>query len=120
MIAGMGSTAGTEPDGAVRLRVLGPFAVEVGGEPATFPPTAGRKARTLLKLLAVELGRLVPTDRALEVLWPEGLPARPVENVAVLVSRLRSWLGPSTVEGGREGYRLGPGVEVGLSPSPRR
>ncbi len=115
MIAGMGSTAGTEPDGAVRLRVLGPFAVEVGGEPATFPPTAGRKARTLLKLLAVEPGRLVPTDRALEVLWPEGLPARPVENVAVLVSRLRSWLGPSTVEGGREGYRLGPGVEVDVA-----
>jgi len=111
----MGSTAGSEPRGAVRLRVLGPFAVEVGGEPSTFPPTAGRKARTLLKLLAVEPGRLVPADRALEVLWPDGPPARPMENLAVLVSRLRSWLGSSAVEGGREGYRLGAGVAVDVA-----
>jgi DNA-binding SARP family transcriptional activator len=117
MIAAMGSTAraGTGPGGAVRLRVLGPFAVEVGGEPSTLPPTAGRKARTLLKLLAVEPGRLVPADRALEVLWPDGRPARPAENLAVLVSRLRSWLGSSAVEGGREGYRLGGGVEVEIA-----
>jgi DNA-binding SARP family transcriptional activator/tetratricopeptide (TPR) repeat protein len=74
-----------------------------------------RKARTLLKLLAVARGALVPTETVVEVLWPEGPPARPAENVATLVSRLRSWLGPSAVTGSRQGYRLGDGVEIDVA-----
>jgi DNA-binding SARP family transcriptional activator/tetratricopeptide (TPR) repeat protein len=100
---------------AVRLLVLGAFAAEVGGEPVTPPPAVNRKARTLLKLLAVERGAMVPTETAVEVLWPAGAPARPAENVAPLVSRLRSWLGPSAVIGSRHGYRLGDEVEVDVA-----
>ncbi len=103
-----------EPGRGVRLFVLGQFAVEIEGEPATAPREASRKARTLLKLLAVEHGHLVPTDRIVEVLWSQS-PARPAENVAPLVSRLRSWLGSGVLDGGREGYRLAPHVEVDLA-----
>ncbi len=83
--------------------------------PRPAPREVSRKARTLLKLLAVERGHLVSTDRIVEVLWPDGPPSRPVENVATLVSRLRSWLGPAVVEGHREGYRLGPDADVDLA-----
>ena len=99
----------------MRLLILGAFAVDVGAASEPLAPAASRKARTLLKLLAVERGHLVPTDRAVEVLWPDGPPARPVENVATLVSRLRSWLGPQIVESGHDGYRLGRDVEVDLA-----
>jgi len=98
----------------VRLLVLGAFTVELDGKSATPPPEVSRKARTLLKLLAVERGALVPTETVVEVLWPAAMPARPIENVATLVSRLRSWLGPSAVTGSRQGYRLGAEVEVDL------
>ena len=104
---------------AVRLLLLGSFAVEIDAVAAAVPRTASRKARTLLKLLAVERGHLVPTDRAIEVLWPEGPPSRPVENIATLVSRLRSWLGPRAVVGGHDGYTLGSevGVDVDVAES---
>ncbi|MEP6761149.1 MAG: AAA family ATPase [Sporichthyaceae bacterium] len=115
----MGSPSRPEPGPAVersvRLLVAGPFAVELGDKPAPVPREVSRKARTLLKLLAVERGHLVSTDRIVEVLWPDGAPTRPVENLATLVSRLRSWLGQAVVEGGREGYRLGPDAEVDLA-----
>ncbi len=96
----------------MRVCVLGTFAVELEDGSARTPRVVSRKARTLLKLLALERGHLVPTDRIAEVLWPEGPPSRPAENVATLVSRLRSWLGPGAVEGGRDGYLLAADVEV--------
>jgi len=108
-------TAGGErEEPPVRLHVIGAFGVDMGGKPASIPREVSRKARTLLKLLAVGAGHRVSTDRAVEVLWAEDPPAKPLENVATLVSRLRSWLGTSAVEGGRDGYRLGADVEVDL------
>jgi DNA-binding SARP family transcriptional activator/tetratricopeptide (TPR) repeat protein len=113
------SGPGPAAERSVRLLVAGPFTVEVGKEAAVAPREVSRKARTLLKLLALERGHLVSTDRIVEVLWPDGPPAQPVENVATLVSRLRSWLGPAVVEGSREGYRLGPDADVDLARAER-
>ncbi len=59
------SVAQAEP--VVAVRVLGDFAVNIGGRAAEPPP--GRPA-TLVKLLAVA-GRPVAVDEALEILWPE-------------------------------------------------
>jgi DNA-binding SARP family transcriptional activator len=75
-----------------------------------------RKARTLLKLLAVERARLVPVDRIAEELWAGSPPKEPAQNVATLVSRLRRVLGSDAIHGGREGYQLGsgPNVEIDL------
>ena len=45
--------SGGAPDG-VQLRLVGTFAVACGGTPVAGPDLGSRKARTLLKLLAVE------------------------------------------------------------------
>jgi DNA-binding SARP family transcriptional activator len=68
-----------------------------------------RKARMLLALLAVEPHRLTGAD----ALWTVP-PRRPAQDVATIVSRLRTALGRPTVAGGRTGYRLGEGVRVDL------
>ena len=70
----------------LRVRVLGGF--DVDGIPA--PRLGSRKGRTLLKVLALARGRPVPVDRLVDALWPDTPPARPAEQVAVLVSRLRT------------------------------
>lgn len=66
----------------------------------------GGKARRLLVLLAVERDRIVPTGRIVAELWDEP-PRQPTQNIATLVSRLRTVLGTTAIEGGRGGYRLG-------------
>ncbi|HVL06573.1 MAG TPA: AAA family ATPase [Acidimicrobiales bacterium] len=88
----------------VRVRVVGPLRVYVGGRRVADPP-AGRAA-SLLALLAVHAGHLVPIDRIIDDLWPEGPPAKAKENVASLVSRLRRIVGRERIEGSRSGYRL--------------
>ena len=106
----------TQTAGAVRLRLAGPFAIRDSGDADGVPMVGSRKARTLLKLLAVHRAGPVPMDRILEVLWGAGPPQRAADNVATLVSRLRSRFGAAIVTGGREGYRLGrpPAVLVDL------
>lgn len=65
-----------------------------------------RKARTLLKILALARGRPVTVDHLIDCLWPEGPPARPASQLAVLVSRLRSTLGPERLARTTAGYSL--------------
>lgn len=65
-----------------------------------------KKARTLLWLLALGRGALVPADALVESLWPEGPPARPMDQLAVLISRLRAVLGRDRIQRGDTGYRL--------------
>ena len=77
--ASVGHSSGRPELWRVRLLVLGAFTVELDGKSATPPPEVSRKARTLLKLLAVERGALVPTETVVEVLWPAAMPARPIE-----------------------------------------
>jgi DNA-binding SARP family transcriptional activator/tetratricopeptide (TPR) repeat protein len=98
-----GSLDGT----ALRLCLVGGFTVTRDGARLDLTELGSRKARTLLKLLAVERGHLVPTDRIVDVLWPGEPPAQASENVATLISRLRKTLGANALGGGRGGYRLG-------------
>jgi len=76
--------------GVLRVRLLGALDVEgVDGR-----ALGSRKARTLIKVLALARGRPVSADRLADALWPDGdAPARPVEQIGVLVSRLRAVLG---------------------------
>jgi DNA-binding SARP family transcriptional activator len=92
---------------AVRLCLVGGFDVMRGAVRIDLNELGSRKGRTLLKLLAVERGHLVQTDRIIDVLWPDQPPAQASENVATLISRLRKALGPSALGGSRGGYRLG-------------
>jgi DNA-binding SARP family transcriptional activator len=65
-----------------------------------------RKGRTLLKLLALARGAPVSTDRIAEVLWGDTPPARPAEQVGVLVSRLRAVVGADQLPRHDGGYSL--------------
>jgi DNA-binding SARP family transcriptional activator/tetratricopeptide (TPR) repeat protein len=102
--------------GSVLLCLAGTLTIRGSGAGTDLPVIGSRKARTLLKLLAVQRAGPVPMDRILDVLWGDAPPRRAADNVATLVSRLRARFGADIVTGGREGYRLGraPGVLVDL------
>jgi DNA-binding SARP family transcriptional activator len=112
---GAGETLAPDEDttASVRLRLVGPFAV-LGVGTANQPPPG--KAQQLLKLLATQYGRFVPSEVLVEALWPDQASDRGTQNVAVLVSRLRRSLGRDRIEGDRHGYRLvvGPALTVDL------
>jgi DNA-binding SARP family transcriptional activator/tetratricopeptide (TPR) repeat protein len=97
-----GSRMSTVTDGTLRVRVLGGFAVEGIEERAL----GTRKARLLLKRLAVALGRPVASDELAAVVWGEELPANPSDQISVLVSRLRGVLGPDRLPRSDAGYCL--------------
>ncbi|HWC67592.1 MAG TPA: BTAD domain-containing putative transcriptional regulator, partial [Acidimicrobiales bacterium] len=86
----------------VRIRLFG--GLDVDGIPAH--DIGSRKARTLLKALAVARGHRVTIDALTEILWPGALPAHPVEQVQVLVSRLRATLGSECITRTDAGYAL--------------
>src|SRR6266545_3291731 len=86
----------------MRVRVLGGFAVDG----ITERQLGSRKARTLLKVLALARGAPVSVDRLADVLWGEELPARPADQVGVLVSRLRRVIGADRVTRSESGYAL--------------
>ena len=84
------------------VRVLGDFRVD--GIP---PQSLGsRKGRLVLWLLALGAGQAVPAGVLIDALWPDAPPARPDDQLAVLVSLLRSVLGRDRIERGDGGYRL--------------
>jgi len=104
----------------IELRLAGTFRVIRNGTELTDGEIGSRKSRTLLKLLAVERPALVTVDRITGVLWPDGSPAAPEQNVATLVSRLRAALGADLIQGGRSGYRLaGEAITVDLDTAAR-
>ena len=98
------------------MRLAGEFGVVLAGRELAPGEVGSRKARTLLKLLAVERRSLLSADRIADVLWDVagGVPAEPGQAVATLVSRLRAVLGPGVIRGGRDGYRLAGEPEVGV------
>lgn len=86
----------------MRVRVLGGFSVDGFAD----RELGSRKARTLLKALAVARGAPVPVDRLVDVLWGDDPPARPADQVGVLVSRLRGVLGADRLMRTDSGYAL--------------
>ncbi len=87
---------------SVAVRVLGDFGLD------GVPPHAlgSRKARLALHLLALGDGQAVPSDVLIDAIWGEARPARPEDQLAVLVSRLRSVLGRDRIGHHDGGYRL--------------
>lgn len=87
---------------SLAVRVLGDFAVD-GIEPRAL---GSRKGRQALHLLALGGGRVVPSDVLADALWADAPPARPEEQISVLLSRLRSVLGHDRIEHRDGGYLL--------------
>jgi len=70
--------------------MLGPLRVVDGDREVSVP---GPKARTLLALLLVRAGEVVPAERLADELWGDALPADAANALQSLVSRLRRGLG---------------------------
>src|SRR6516225_7714556 len=87
---------------SLAVRVLGDFGVD-GVEPQAL---GSRKARLALRLLALGDGQAVPSAVLIDALWDDTPPARPDDQLAVLMSRLRSVLGRDRIEHHDGGYQL--------------
>ncbi|HEX4063907.1 MAG TPA: BTAD domain-containing putative transcriptional regulator [Streptosporangiaceae bacterium] len=75
----------TEPE----FNLLGPLEVRCGGH--LLPLAAGRQ-RALLAALLLNLGRVVPADKLIEVLWGDGPPPSARASLHNYVKRLRKAL----------------------------
>jgi len=87
---------------SLAVRVLSDFGVD-GIEPQAL---GSRKARLALQLLAMAEGQAVSPGVLIDALWDTAPPARPEEQLAVLMSRLRSVLGRDRIEHRDRGYLL--------------
>jgi DNA-binding SARP family transcriptional activator/tetratricopeptide (TPR) repeat protein len=87
---------------ALSVRVLGELSID-GVDAGTL---ADRKARLMLRHLALVGGRPVTASALVDALWGDAPPARPADQVAVLASRLRRALGREAIVHGDDGYRL--------------
>jgi DNA-binding SARP family transcriptional activator len=65
-----------------------------------------RKARLLLKVLAVAGGATVSGDSLVEILWSDVLPDDPAGDLAVLISRARALVGTDRIVRREGGYAL--------------
>ncbi len=87
----------------VDVRILGPVEARVDGEVL---PLGGLRERALLALLALSPGQPISTDRLIDELWGEDLPANPSNALQASVSRLRRAIGSDTVVTRAPGYFL--------------
>ena len=87
----------------MRFGVLGPLVVSDGEGPL---PLGGPKQRVVLAHLVLGANQVVSSDRLIDAVWGEDLPEEPKSTLRVYVSRLRSALGPETIEGRPPGYLL--------------
>ena len=87
---------------SLAVRVLNDFGVD-GIEPQSL---GSRKARLALHLLALAGGQVVTSSALTDALWGDTPPAKPDDQLAVLVSRLRSVLGRDRIEHRDHGYLL--------------
>ncbi|WP_433604435.1 BTAD domain-containing putative transcriptional regulator [Dactylosporangium sp. CA-139114] len=75
----------------MRVDVLGPLRIEVGGSPAD---AGGPRQRAVLARLAAAGGHVVPTDRFIDDLWQGEPPPKALAALQVYVSNLRRALEP--------------------------
>jgi DNA-binding SARP family transcriptional activator len=75
----------------LRFEVLGAFRVERDSQEVDL---GRRLQRTLLAILLVEGGRVVPVDRLIDLLWREEPPAAAIASVQAYISQLRRVLEP--------------------------
>ena len=87
---------------SLALRVLSDFGVD-GVEPQAL---GSRKGRLALCVLALAGGQVVPADVLVDTLWGDAPPAQPEDQLAVLISRLRSVLGRDRIQHRDRGYLL--------------
>jgi len=84
--------------------MLGPLEVRAGS--GEMLEVGGARLRTLLIMLALRPGQLVPASQLIDGLWAEQAPAAAPNALQALVSRLRRALPEAVIESRPAGYRL--------------
>jgi DNA-binding SARP family transcriptional activator len=87
----------------LEFRILGPLEVWEGDRRLSL---GGPKQRGVLALLLLDAGRVVSSDRLIDVLWGERPPPTAAGSLQNLVSRLRKLLGADVLTTTPPGYRL--------------
>jgi DNA-binding SARP family transcriptional activator len=87
----------------LEFRILGPTEVWNGDEQLQL---GGPKQRAVLALLLLEAGRVVSTDRLIDLLWGEKPPATAATSLQNFVSQLRKTVGAGVLTTKPPGYRL--------------
>ena len=85
------------------IRILGPIAAYAGETALTL---GGMRERALLALFALAPGETLSTDRLIDELWGEDLPANPANALQALISRLRRSVGTDLIVTRPPGYVL--------------
>ena len=79
---------------SVEIGILGPIEAHADGDVL---PLGGLRERALLALFVLSPGQTISTDRLIDELWGEDLPANPSNALQALISRLRRAVGSDTV-----------------------
>jgi DNA-binding SARP family transcriptional activator len=87
----------------LEFRILGPL--EVSDETGHVA-LGGPKQRALLAILVLEAGRVVPTERLIDLLWGDEAPKSATASLQNAVGRLRRALGSDILETRSPGYVL--------------
>ncbi len=89
----------------VRFRILGALDVIVDGSPVVI---SAARQRSLLARLLLDANRSLNPDLLIEAIWGDAIPQHPDAALQIVVSRLRSALGPAAgrLVSGPAGYRL--------------
>jgi DNA-binding SARP family transcriptional activator len=85
------------------FRILGPLEVASADGPILL---AGHQQRALLAVLLLEAGRVVPTERIIDLLWGETPPRTAATSLQNSLSKLRKELGTDVLETRAPGYVL--------------
>src|SRR6478609_7953279 len=91
----------------MRFRILGPF--EVADDGGREVALGGRKQRSVLAILLLHAGEVVPSERLIDELWGARPPATAAKTVQVYVSNLRKALGDGVLVTRGGGYVLQTG-----------
>src|SRR5215468_2669160 len=93
---------------AMRIRILGPFHVEDGGQQITI---GGVRQRQVLADLLLHANEVVPSEQILVDLWGEDTPPSAANALQAAISRLRRVLPPSRLT------TMGPGYMLRIFPA---
>jgi DNA-binding SARP family transcriptional activator len=83
--------------------ILGPLEVRDNG---VARPIGGSKQRAVLAILLLDAGRVVSSDRLIDLLWGEQPPPSAAASLQNFISQLRKALGTDAVSTAPPGYRL--------------
>ena len=91
----------------IHISLLGGFSVEVAGQPIE-DRWRLRKAKTLVKLLALAPGHWMHRDVVADRLWPEATPQAAANNLYQVVHSIRRSMGAESIAVNDEVVRLCP------------